>query len=122
MRPNHIERLALALLMASVVAGCGKDAISPAVSRVGPTTPQGPTATPPNVAPIARAGADVVSACASHQGATVTLTGSGSDSDGRIVLFECFENGELIAPGVSPSVIFGLGTHTLLMRVTDDQG
>jgi hypothetical protein len=122
MRPNHIERLALALLMASVVAGCGKDAISPAISHVGPTTPQGPKATPPNVAPIARAGADVVAECASHQGATVTLTGSGSDSDGRIVLFEWFENGELIATGVSPSVIFGLGTHTLLMRVTDDQG
>ena len=122
MRSNQLYRVALALAMASAIAPSGKDAMSPALSQVGPTTPQGPKATPPNVAPTASAGADVVAECASHQGATVALTGSGSDRDGRIVLFEWFDKGELVATGASPSVILGLGTHTILMRVTDDQG
>jgi hypothetical protein len=112
----------MALTMALAIGSCGKDALSPALSQVGPTTPEGPKATPPNVAPTANAGADLVAECVTRQGATVALSGSASDSDGRIVLFEWFEKGELVATGATPSVTLSLGTHTLLMRVTDNQG
>ena len=122
MRPSHVFSLAAALALTLAIESCGKDAMSPALPQVGPTEPQGPKATPPNVAPTANAGADRVAECASKQGSTVTLSGSGSDSDGRIVLFEWFDNGELVATGAAPSVILGLGTHGLLMRVTDNQG
>lgn len=122
MRHSNYFYVMAALTTAIVMGSCGKDALSPALTQVGPTIPQGPKATPPNVAPTANAGADLVAECATRQGATVTLGGSGSDSDGRIVLFEWFDNGELIATGEAPSVTLSLGTHTLLMRVTDNQG
>ena len=122
MRPSNGFYVLAALATAMAIGGCRKDALSPALSQVGPTTPEGPKATPPNLAPTANAGADLVAECVTQQGATVALNGSGSDSDGRIVLFEWFEKGELLATGTAPSVTFGLGTHTLLMRVTDNQG
>ena len=123
MRPFHVCSLALTFAMALTIANCRKDATSPVMLQAGPTTPQGPKATPPNVAPIANAGLDAVAECASHDGSTVTLSSSGSsDSDGRIVLFEWFERGELVATGATPTVTLALGTHTILMRVTDDRG
>jgi hypothetical protein len=75
------------------------------------------------VAPTASAGADLLSECVGHDGATVTLDGSGSaDRDGQIVLYEWFEAGDLVATGKSPTVTLPLGTHTILIRVTDNQG
>jgi PKD domain len=89
----------------------------------GPTTPQGPQAAPPNVAPVAVAGADQVAECASHTGTAVVLTGSGSsDSDGQLATYEWFEDGWPIATGPTPTVTLALGTHTILLRVRDDDG
>ena len=122
MRSSHVCSLVAALAATLSFVACDKNALSPALDQSGPTTPQGPKATPPNVAPTANAGADLVAECASRQGSTVTLNGSATDGDGRIALIEWFENGELLAIGAAPSVTLSLGTHTLLMRVTDNQG
>lgn len=116
---NRLAAMAIVLSM----AGCGADTTSPAARQAGPTAPQGPRATPPNSAPLARSGADLVAECLSHEGATITLDGSTSaDSDGRIVLYEWFEQGKLIATGATPTVTLGTGTHQILMQVTDNQG
>jgi hypothetical protein len=89
----------------------------------GPLFPQGPSATPPNVAPSASAGEDATLECASHDGSTLALDGSRSaDSDGHIVAFEWFENGKLVATGATPSLTLPLGVHSLILRVTDDKG
>ena len=103
---------------------CGKDPTKPRDDSLsGPTAPQGPQATPPNVAPTARAGADQTVECATHAGSSVTLTSAGSsDSDGQIALYEWFENGRLIATGPTPTLTLALGTHTILLRVKDDDG
>ena len=126
MRNSHISVLTASLAGAILTGSCSRDSTAPgasAVSQDGPTTPQGPKATPPNVAPIGKAGANLLVECASHDGATVKLDGSGSsDSDGQIVGFEWFENGKLVATGVTPTVTFALGAHTILLRVTDNQG
>ena len=54
---------------------------------------------------------------------SVTLDGSGSsDVDGVIESYVWTENDIEIATGVSPTVEFGLGTHTVLLTVTDDGG
>jgi hypothetical protein len=53
----------------------------------------------------------------------VSLTSAGSsDSDGQIVLYEWFENGELLATGPTPSVTLALGVHSIILRVRDDDG
>jgi hypothetical protein len=90
---------------------------------LGPTTPQGPQAVPPNTAPVAAAGADQTVECATHSGSLVNLTSDGSsDSDGRIVLYEWFENGKLIATGPTPAVTLTHGVHSIILRVRDDDG
>jgi hypothetical protein len=59
----------------------------------------------------------------SHDGASIALDASrSSDSDGQIVRFEWFEEGRLVATGAAPTVTLRLGSHTLLLRVTDNQG
>ena len=126
MRNSHISLLVAGLAATILGGGCSGDSTAPgasALSQDGPTSPQGPKATPPNVAPIGKAGANLLAECASHDGATVKLDASGSsDSDGQIVAFEWFENGKLVATGVTPTATFALGSHTLLLRVTDNQG
>ena len=73
-------------------------------------------------APIASAGADqVVSVAGQAPSATVTLDGSASfDPDGTIVSYQWLENGAAIATGPTASLSLGLGTHTITLRVTDD--
>ena len=124
MRHSHASAAAAAMLISLSLANCGGDAATaPTLAQTGPTAPQGPRATPPNVAPLAKAGADLTAECASHDGAVVTLDGSASsDPDGRIALVEWFEAGQPLAAGATPSVTLGLGIHTLLMRITDDMG
>jgi subtilisin family serine protease len=52
----------------------------------------------------------------------VTLDGSGStDSDGQIVSYQWFENGETLATGVSATLDLGVGTHYITLWVSDDQ-
>mgnify|MGYP003288695824 CR=1 FL=1 len=111
-------------LAAFVLLGCSEDVPSGVddTPLSGPTTPQGPQATPPNVAPTA-AGHDQTAECASHTGSSVTLSSAGSlDSDGQIRVYEWFEKGFLIATGPTPTIQLTLGTHEILLRVTDDDG
>ncbi len=124
MRPSSFIGLLSIALIAALPLGCGDDSpTSLDDSTEGPTSPQGPQATPPNVAPIAVAGPDLAAECASHVGSSVTLTSAGSaDGDGQITLYEWFENGKRIATGPTPAVTLGFGVHTILLRTTDDDG
>jgi hypothetical protein len=124
MRRCRLHGFVPGLLVALVLLGCGDDLTTEADTPLpGPTTPQGPQATPPNLAPTAVAGPDQGAECASHVGTSVTLTSAGSsDSDGLIRLYEWFEGGRLIATGPGPTVNLALGTHTILLRTTDDDG
>lgn len=124
MRRSPVRGPVLGVLGAFVLLGCGEDLPTQLdAPSSGPTTPQGPQATPPNVAPIAVAGPDQAAECATHAGSSVTLTSAGSlDSDGQITLYEWFEDGRLIATGPAPTVTLAFGTHTILLRTTDDDG
>ncbi len=77
-----------------------------------------------NTNPIANAGIDQTIEDSDMNGSeTATLDGSGSfDSDGSIVSYKWEEEGNQIATGVSPSVNLAVGTHTLTLIVTDDEG
>ena len=124
MRRSPLVGLMSVALIAALPLGCGDDgptALDDATD--GPRSPQGPQATPPNVAPTAVAGPDRVAECASHAGSSVTLTSAGSgDSDGQITLYEWFEDGKRIATGPTPTVTLSFGVHTILLRTTDEDG
>ena len=124
MRRSSVRGLLPGLLVATILLGCGDDLTTELdTPSTGPTTPQGPQATPPNVAPIAVAGPDQAAECASHAGTSVTLSSAGSsDSDGQITRYEWFEEGRLIATGAVPTLTLAFGTHTILLRTTDDDG
>jgi hypothetical protein len=124
MRRSSLFGLLSAVLIAVVPLGCGDDGPTALDDTTeGPTSPQGPLATPPNVAPVAAAGPDQGAECVSHAGSSVTLTSAGSgDSDGQIMLYEWFENGKRVATGPTPTVTLPFGTHTILLRTTDDDG
>lgn len=124
MRPSSFLGLLSVALVAALPIGCGDDGPTALDDTTeGPTSPQGPQAIPPNVAPTAVAGPDQAAECASHAGSTVTLTAAGSaDSDGQITLYEWFESGKRIAIGPTPTVTLAYGVHTILLRTTDDDG
>ena len=73
---------------------------------------------------MADAGADQTVVDSDNSGAEdVILDGSGSgDGDGTIVSYVWSEGGNQIATGVSPTVSFAVGTHTVTLEVTDDDG
>ena len=122
--PSLLRLTIASAIAALVVTACGDELAteSDATTR-GPTTPQGPSAVPPNTAPLAAAGIDQTVECATHSGSFVNLTSAGSsDSDGQVVLYEWFENGGLIATGPTPSVTLALGVHSIILRVRDDDG
>jgi len=75
-----------------------------------------------NQSPIAEAGANQSVVDADEDGeAQVVLNGSGSnDPDGTILAYRWFEDGVVIATGVTPTVVLGVGTHTIRLEVTDD--
>ena len=77
-----------------------------------------------NDPPVADAGDDVTASDPDGGGsATVTLDGSGSsDPDGTITSWEWTEGGSPIASGESPTVTLAVGTHTIVLTVTDDLG
>jgi hypothetical protein len=124
MRSASFVGLLSVALAAALPLGCGDDGPTALDDTTeGPTSPQGPQATPPNVAPVAAAGPDQAAECASHAGSSVTLSSAGSgDSDGQITLYEWFENGKRIASGPTATVTLAFGVHTILLRTTDDDG
>lgn len=77
---------------------------------------------PTNLAPTADAGADQTVTDTDSSGAEdVTLDASGSsDGDGTMVSYVWEEGSTQIATGVSPTVSFGVGTHDLILTVTDN--
>ena len=79
---------------------------------------------PPDQPPSADAGDDQTVVDADGTGAeSVTLDGSGSsDPDGTIVSYQWRVGGSLVATGVSPSVSFTVGVHSVELTVTDDDG
>src|SRR5690606_15744424 len=77
-----------------------------------------------NVAPVADAGPNQTLTDTDDDGEEeVTLDGSGSsDSDGTIVSFSWSISGTEIATGVNPTVILPVGSTTIVLTVTDDDG
>lgn len=82
------------------------------------------SAPPPNVVPVANAGADATIVDTDGNGSqAVTLNGSAStDSDGTIATYVWKEGTAQIGTGVSPSVTLTQGQHTIVLTVTDDRG
>jgi thermitase len=77
-----------------------------------------------NLPPLADAGADQTVPDNDHDGTElVTLDGSASsDRDGSIVSYAWREGTSSIATGATPAVWLSVGTHTLTLEVTDDDG
>ena len=74
--------------------------------------------------PTADAGPDQTVTDADNNGSeSVTLDGSASsDSDGTITSYVWTENSTQIATGATPTVDLAVGTHTITLTVTDDDG
>src|SRR5690606_34719149 len=79
---------------------------------------------PDNLAPIAHAGPDQTIMHTDNDGEEeVTLNGSGStDPDGEILTYSWSVNGNEIATGVNPTVVLPVGSTTVELTVTDDDG
>ena len=77
-----------------------------------------------NIIPTANAGADQTVVDSDGNGTEdVMLDGSSSsDSDGSIVSYEWREGATLLTTGVSPTLSFALGNHTVTLTVTDNDG
>ena len=77
-----------------------------------------------NHTPVANAGADQTVVDSDGNGTeSIVLNGSASsDSDGSIVLYQWYEGAALLATSVSPTLLFTLGTHTVTLIVTDNEG
>ena len=77
-----------------------------------------------NQSPVANAGVDQNVTDSDGNGTeTVTLDGSGSnDPDGTIVSYIWSEGGSQITTGLSPDVSFTVGSQTVTLEVTDDDG
>ncbi|MFQ5641183.1 MAG: DNRLRE domain-containing protein, partial [bacterium] len=77
-----------------------------------------------NTPPVADAGPDQTVTDSDDSGfEDVTLDGSGSsDPDGTIASYEWKEGATVIATGVGPTVSLAVGSHTLLLTVTDNMG
>jgi thermitase len=77
-----------------------------------------------NLSPIASAGPDQIVSDSGADGVElIGLNGTASsDPDGTIVSYEWRDGTAIIAVGASPSVALAVGTHTLTLVVTDDDG
>jgi serine protease AprX len=87
--------------------------------------PVGSGAPPPgNDPPVAHAGADQTVADDDGNGSEdVSLNGAGSsDPDGTIVSYVWSEGGSQIATGPGPTLLLGVGSHTITLQVVDDDG
>ncbi|NRA39789.1 MAG: hypothetical protein HRU15_16730, partial [Planctomycetes bacterium] len=94
--------------------GTGEDRVRVTVSSGGPS----------NQVPVAAAGNDVVVTDSdNNSNETISLNGSGSyDNDGSIVSYIWSENGSQIASGANANVNFAIGTHNVILSVTDNNG
>jgi hypothetical protein len=101
-----------------VIDDDGTIATDSVVITVNPAPP------PPNVPPSANAGPDQSVTDANFNGSEpVTLNGSAStDPDGTIVGYEWREGSIVLGTGATPTALFAVGTHTVTLRVTDDDG
>ncbi len=74
--------------------------------------------------PVANAGQDQTVNDADNSGnEDITLEGSGSsDSNGTIVSYSWKEGSTEIATGVNPAVSLNVGTHSIALTVTDNEG
>ena len=74
--------------------------------------------------PVADAGEDQTVEDTDDNGSeTIILDGSGSsDSDGSIASYVWTKSGNQIATGVEPTVSLVVGSHTIILTVTDDKG
>jgi hypothetical protein len=82
-----------------------------------------PDVEPTNISPEASAGPDQFVAASETDTASVSLDGSGSaDSDSTIEAYRWYENDTLIAEGITPQVELGIGEHTIVLTVVDDDG
>lgn len=83
-----------------------------------------PTATVANQAPVANAGPDqVVTDADLTGGEPIALDGTASaDPEGAALAYSWSENGVEIAIGPNPVIELAVGTHELLLTVTDDLG
>jgi subtilisin family serine protease/subtilase family serine protease len=77
-----------------------------------------------NLPPVADAGADQTVTDSDRDGTEmVSLDGSASsDRDGSVVSYAWREGSTSIAAGETPAVWLSVGTHTLTLEVTDDDG
>ncbi len=77
-----------------------------------------------NISPVANAGSDQIVVDSDANGSeSVVLDGSGSsDLDGSIVSYEWYEGATLLATGASSTVTLALGSHTVTLTVTDNEG
>jgi N-acetylneuraminic acid mutarotase len=73
---------------------------------------------PSNAAPVADAGADHAVEAASTNGASVTLSGSGTDADGDALTYS-WTGPFGQASGAAPTVLLALGSHELTLTVSD---
>ncbi len=82
------------------------------------------TSTATNQAPSADAGPDIVVADEDLSGSeSVTLNASGCyDTDGIIMTYAWTDNNSLNETGINPVVNLTVGSHTITLTVTDDQG
>lgn len=100
----------------------GVTSTSRAISNCNPAT--SPPPPPQNSAPVANAGTNITVQDADLNGVEmVTLNGAASsDPDGSVVNWLWAENGLQIASGASAVLSFSLGTHSVELTVTDNQG
>jgi thermitase len=77
-----------------------------------------------NAAPVANAGLDLAVTDTNNDGAESVMLDAtaSSDADGAIVSYEWREGSAVIATGATPTISLSVGTHTLMLRVTDDDG
>ena len=76
-----------------------------------------------NQAPVADAGVDQILSDAGGNGDEfVTLTGAGSDSDGTVASYEWKEGTTILGTTANISPTLAVGTHTLTLTVTDNEG
>jgi hypothetical protein len=76
-----------------------------------------------NAAPTANAGSDQTVTDADNSGSeSVTLSGSGVDTDGTISSFTWRRNGSVILSAASGSVSLPVGTNTIELTVVDNNG
>ncbi|AHM62207.1 Kelch repeat-containing protein [Flammeovirgaceae bacterium 311] len=77
----------------------------------------------PNIVPVARAGADQALTAGTDGMAAATLNGSASsDADGIITTYSWSKDGTELITGINPTISLPVGTHNLVLTVTDNRG